>query len=546
MNRVVRTRLARSACNAVLLLLTAPAAGQAGDLLITEYTCLNQAPTPNSRFLELTNLTPNPIYIENSAGHPGANGPYFLTVNFNAASGNGTAIMFQELPVLGRLPPIGYDPDTLAEIPLMPGQSYVIAQFNGGLQGHATATNLVINGDDAVLLRRGSVFGPIVDSFGQVGVDPGSEWGTGYTSSYTCTLRRKATVCQGDVNTNNTFDPSAEWIGIHWDEWIGYGLHAGCASGAFNVSPVAINDRYSTNEDSPTNIPYYLNDSDVDSTILPQWILVAPPQHGVLTYPGGLTSNQQAPPVLYTPDLDFSGDDSIVYQITDEFGAISNPATVTLQVVAVNDSPMLDTSGMPSLPPIYVNETTNIGMAVVDLCGDRISDPDSGALQGIAVVGVENTYGSWQYSVRDVNTNATTDGGDFVPFGVPSENSSRLLAADEDNRVRFVPNAGFDLTATFTFRAWDRTNGADGGTSTTTNVGGSTPFSAALGIATQSIFYRIGDINGDGPVDATDVAAFVNVLLGLNINPEQVRRSDLDHNGTANGKDIAPFLNAYL
>src|SRR5688572_13864066 len=44
------------------------------------------------------------------------------------------------------------------------------------------------NGDDAIVLKNGST---ILDIIGQVGVDPGSEWGTGFTSTADNTLRRK-------------------------------------------------------------------------------------------------------------------------------------------------------------------------------------------------------------------------------------------------------------------------------------------------------------------------------------------------------------------
>ena len=48
------------------------------------------------------------------------------------------------------------------------------------------------NGDDAVVLRKGGPAGPIVDVIGQVGVDPGAEWGTGDASTADNTIRRKA------------------------------------------------------------------------------------------------------------------------------------------------------------------------------------------------------------------------------------------------------------------------------------------------------------------------------------------------------------------
>ena len=49
----------------------------------------------------------------------------------------------------------------------------------------------MFNGDDALVLYRGS---EIIDSFGQVGVDPGTAWVSGNVSTLDMTLRRKATV----------------------------------------------------------------------------------------------------------------------------------------------------------------------------------------------------------------------------------------------------------------------------------------------------------------------------------------------------------------
>ena len=47
------------------------------------------------------------------------------------------------------------------------------------------------NGDDAVVLRKGGAAGAILDAIGQVGTDPGTEWGTGLTSTVTrCSVLR--------------------------------------------------------------------------------------------------------------------------------------------------------------------------------------------------------------------------------------------------------------------------------------------------------------------------------------------------------------------
>ncbi|MFH1331347.1 MAG: ExeM/NucH family extracellular endonuclease [Actinomycetota bacterium] len=78
------------------------------------------------------------------------------------------------------------------------------------------------NGDDAVVLRKGGV---VLDVIGQVGLDPGTEWGTGVTSTGDNTLRRNAAVCAGDPDGSDAFDPSLEWSGYAQNTFDGLGAH---------------------------------------------------------------------------------------------------------------------------------------------------------------------------------------------------------------------------------------------------------------------------------------------------------------------------------
>ena len=78
------------------------------------------------------------------------------------------------------------------------------------------------NGDDAVALVKA---GAIVDILGQIGVDPGSEWGSGLTSTADNTLRRAADTCVGDADGANAFDPSVGWSGFAQDTADGLGAH---------------------------------------------------------------------------------------------------------------------------------------------------------------------------------------------------------------------------------------------------------------------------------------------------------------------------------
>lgn len=85
--------------------------------------------------------------------------------------------------------------------------------------------NAVINfnGDDAIVLRKNGV---VLDSMGQVGFDPGSEWGSGLTSTQDNTIRRLSTIMTGDTNTSDAFNPAAEWEGFAIDTFDGLGSYS--------------------------------------------------------------------------------------------------------------------------------------------------------------------------------------------------------------------------------------------------------------------------------------------------------------------------------
>jgi len=112
------------------------------------------------------------------------------------------------------------------------GDVYVVAQStaNATILTQADQTNAAgwFNGDDAVVLRKGTT---VIDVIGQVGFDPGAEWGTGLTSTADNTVRRASTICAGDANGSDVFDPSTEWEGFATDAFGGLGSHtANCTA----------------------------------------------------------------------------------------------------------------------------------------------------------------------------------------------------------------------------------------------------------------------------------------------------------------------------
>ena len=98
---------------------------------------------------------------------------------------------------------------------------------------------------------------------------------------------------------------------------------------------------------------------------------------------------------------------------------------------------MLDNSGQMSLPAISedVQPSSNNGLLVLNMIasagGDRITDVDASALEGIDVTAANDTDGTWQFS--------TNNGASWTPFATPIAQNARLLAANALTRVRFVP-----------------------------------------------------------------------------------------------------------
>ncbi len=207
----------------------------------------------------------------------------------------------------------------------------------------------------------------------------------------------------------------------------------------------------------------------------------------------------------------FSGDISVLLNT-------SNPP---------NTAPTLNNTGNPTLAAIAqdVTDTNNSGTLISVILsrgagGNPITDSDTGAVEGIAVIGVDNTNGTWQYSIND--------GGNWINF-VVSDTSATLLR--DTGKIRFLPNPGYKGTAEFTFRAWDT---SDGNISGTTNVvtgvgGGTTAYSSVTEIGSISIIHNtfdvglrpysivVGDFDKDGNTDlvtANKSSQTVSLLLG--------------------------------
>ncbi|MBK6973391.1 MAG: tandem-95 repeat protein [Sterolibacteriaceae bacterium] len=140
--------------------------------------------------------------------------------------------------------------------------------------------------------------------------------------------------------------------------------------------------------------------------------------------------------------------------------------TLSFEVTAVNDAPVLSVAS--SLNPQTEDVFNSIGTLVSTLASGA-TDVDAGALKGLAITGVDNSHGTWQY---------TLDGTNWLDIGNVSITSARLLPSDALARIRFVPNADWNGNTGLTmYKAWDQTSGTAGGLADASVNGGSTAFS---------------------------------------------------------------------
>ncbi|CAG0935949.1 hypothetical protein TFLX_04803 [Thermoflexales bacterium] len=144
-----------------------------------------------------------------------------------------------------------------------------------------------------------------------------------------------------DANRNVTITPAANQLGQATITITVSDTDGGTASDSFaltvtpiNDAPVAVNDSYSTNEDTALTVaaPGVLsNDTDVEGDPLTT-VLVNGVSHGVLA----LNANGS---FVYTPTANYQGGDTFTYRANDGLAG-SDLATVTLTINAVNDAPV--------------------------------------------------------------------------------------------------------------------------------------------------------------------------------------------------------------
>ncbi|GGB58940.1 ExeM/NucH family extracellular endonuclease [Shewanella inventionis] len=163
------------------------------DLLISEYI----EGSSNNKAIELFNPTANTIDLSD----------YVLSFYFNGSTTASTNISLIG-SVAANATFVVADNDASADILALAQQTSSASFFNG---------------DDAIVLTHNDV---VVDSLGQVGNDPGAEWGSGDLSTQNNTLRRDIDNLTPDIVVDDAVTLTG-WQGFAQDDVADLGLFSG-------------------------------------------------------------------------------------------------------------------------------------------------------------------------------------------------------------------------------------------------------------------------------------------------------------------------------
>jgi len=242
--------------------------------------------------------------------------------------------------------------------------------------------------------------------------------------------------------------------------------------------PLAAADQFVATEDNSLTVPVdqgsLSNDIDVNSSVSTASV-IDQPDHGSLTFsPDGS--------FIYSPDENYSGIDQFTYYFDDGL-SVSNSASVTIDVTAVNDIPV-------SIGDQYTtNEDARLTIAT-----------NTGVLANDIDVDIDDTLTS----------------------GLVTNVSHGVLALATDGAFVYTPDATFQGKDHFIYIANDGTaNGSDTSVSIT---------------VTDYPWHNLDlamDVNGDLRITATDALVIINAI-----------NSDGAHDlpSTRDGGAIAPFV----
>ena len=308
-----------------------------------------------------------------------------------------------------------------------------------------------------------------------------------------------------------------------------------------NDAPLAVADIASTTEDAALMLDVLANDSDIDSgdSLNPATLtLVTSPAHGTAQISHGQVS--------YTPAANFNGSDAFSYTVADQHGAISNAATVMINVGSSNDTPVAanDTASTDEDHAVSVDVRANdsdMDGTLVPASVALLQQPAhgqvmlNGATGALVYTPAANYFGqdSFSYVVQD-NEGATSNAASVtvtvnsINDAPVATNNSVTLQEDASLSINVLGNDS-DVDGTLVPASVQLVSQPAHGSATVSNTDGSVlyiPTSNAVG--DDSFSYRVQDDQGVW----SNVATVTMTIQSVNDAPlANADQGDLDEDG---------------
>ncbi|HHJ36601.1 MAG TPA: tandem-95 repeat protein, partial [Gammaproteobacteria bacterium] len=219
---------------------------------------------------------------------------------------------------------------------------------------------------------------------------------------------------------------------------------------AVNDAPIANADSASVDEGQSVNIDLAANDTDVEGPVdLSSVTIVLAPTRGVLVVNANGT-------VDYTHDGSETLSDSFSYTIRDGSGAVSNTASVSITVNAVNDAPVANSDNAS----VNEGQSVNINLVANDTDAENALDLSSITIvvtpaNGALVINANGTVGythdgsatiadSFTYTIRD--TSGAVSNIATVDITITPQNDAPVANADNAN-VNEAQSVNINLAA---------------------------------------------------------------------------------------------------
>jgi len=289
-----------------------------------------------------------------------------------------------------------------------------------------------------------------------------------------------------------------------------------------NSFPDARDDSAETDEDTAVNINVLANDLDPDGDSL-SINSITQPEHGAVTNNGDGT-------VTYTPDADYTGEDSFEYTVSDgNSGSDTAFVNVIVNVVGDEKSSKLLISNATAFP----GSTVTIELELISEAGVDISSLASDINYDPTVL--SNPSARIGVAAEEANKSVITNeiGEDTFRLAIYSINNTNLIPDGVVAMITFDVNANAEIGTEI--QVTQEASASDPEANDIFLEGRSGKITITNGCS--------GDCSGDGIVSISEVQTAVNQFLGTN---EVQPCNDEDGNGQISINELQKVVNNFL